>query len=511
VLQQTQDRESTTLADRTDWALACGLMALGLALRLLYFSGFGLGDDILFRHFINTILQSRTIPPDNFSYRATWWFPTALAARLLGLDEPALALPITAAATLGIGVVYLLGKLLFGRPGGVIAALLLIFQPLDFASSTMLANDILGSLFSALCFLFVLLALEPVSAVARRRRWILAAVSLWLSYHAKVTAVILLPAVALVAWARRARLDREALSFVATVGGLLAFSHLAFYVVMGRVDWPYYAETTFQGLTGEAAAQSHRLTAEVFWIYPRLLFRPYRTGDWLFSVYPQLLVLFGLLGWTLGLRSSLAVFWWLLFAFLGMQFNIQRAHGVWVAGFRNVRHIHVLVYPLVLLLAGYVAGCWKRWPWITAAGLALLLGFSAWQCVSAATKTKVSFDDRRRACHFLATLPPRPVYSDMLIETWCGLVPLQQPEWVFHYLHGFDRRIQKNEIAGITSGYLVTGGGRDPWYGCVDCIPRAEDVDRERWQLLLEVPGLPYATPWRSEPLRVWAPKDQPS
>jgi Dolichyl-phosphate-mannose-protein mannosyltransferase len=169
-------------------------MALGLALRLLYFSGFGLGDDILFRHFINNILQNRTIPPDSFSYRATWWFPTALAARLLGLDEPALALPITAAATLGIGVVYLLGKLLFGRPGGVIAALLLIFQPLDFAWSTMLANDILGSLFSALCFLFVLLALEPVSAVARRRRWILAAVSLWLSYHAKVTAVILLTA-----------------------------------------------------------------------------------------------------------------------------------------------------------------------------------------------------------------------------------------------------------------------------------------------------------------------------
>ena len=38
-------------------------------------------------------------------------------------------------------VVYLLGKTLWGLPGAVIATVLLLVVPIDFAWSTMLAND----------------------------------------------------------------------------------------------------------------------------------------------------------------------------------------------------------------------------------------------------------------------------------------------------------------------------------------------------------------------------------
>jgi hypothetical protein len=492
------------LLDRTDAVAILGLMLVGLGLRLLYFSGYGLGDDVLFRHFIHGIVSNKTVQPDNFSYRATWWFPTAFAARLLGLNEFSLVLPITIAATLGIGVVYALGKALWGRPGAVIAALLLIVHPFDFAWSTMLANDAFTSLFSALCILFVLRALEPASARARRRLWILAGVSLWLAYHAKVTAVALLPAIAVTVWIYRERLDRQVLYFLVTAGALLGFSHLAFYVLTGHANWPYYAETTFQGLAGDEAAKFHRLTWDVFWVYPRLLFYPNAYGNWMFSVHPHLLVGFLLAGWALGLRTSLAVLAWFLFMFLAMQFNIQYTKGVWVAGFRNVRHIHVFVYPLVLLLTGYLVGLRQRFPRFTLGAVALLLAFGGWQSVSTATKTAVSFEDRRQACHFLAQLPPKPVYSDFQIETWCSIIPLEQPEWTFRTFHGFDRQIQKTEIASIQSGYLVTGGGREPYYGCIDCVPLANAVDPARWRLLKEFPGPTEPTLWREEQVRVW-------
>jgi hypothetical protein len=53
-------------------------------------------------------------------------------------------------------------------------------------------------------------------------------------------------------------------------------------------------------------------------------------------------------------------------------------------------------------------------------------------------------------------------------------------------------------------GYLVTGGGREPYYGCHTCIVRAEELPPGRFRLLREFPGPKTPTSWRPEPLRVW-------
>ena len=57
----------------------------------------------------------------------------------------------------------------------------------------------------------------------------------------------------------------------------------------------------------------------------------------------------------------------------------------------------------------------------------------------------------------------------------------------------------------VTEGYLVTGGGREPWYGCIDCIPLEAEIPPGRWKLLQEFPeeGRPI-TLWRPEPLKIW-------
>jgi len=486
-----------------DFAWMFGLMALGVALRLLYRSGFGLGDDVIFRHKIAHMFYNKALQPDNISYRFTWLFPTALSSWIFGLNEFSMILPITVTAALGIGLMYAFGKALWGMPGALIAASLLIVQPLDFAWSTMLATDIPLSFFSALSVLLTLRALEQEDAAWKRRLWSLAAGSLWLAYGAKISALLLLPGIALICWMKRQRLDRQFFWFLATLTILFGATHLVFYLFTGDVVFPYHAELTSQGLAGKEAARSHRLSSVVFWSYPRWLLLPNQYGDMLFSVYPHLLVFLALTSWFLRIRTSLAVFWWLFFVFLGMQFNIQRVHGVWISGFRNIRHAHVFVYPLILLLTGYLVGLRERHPKLCYSVLGLVLAFSAWQSASTALKTQIAFGDRRQACYFLAALPPKTVYSDFQIATWASILKFGYP-WKFQDLESFDRAVRRKQIAAIKSGYLVTGGGREPYYGCIDCIPRADEVDPEQWRLLREFPGPAEHTPWRPEPLRVW-------
>ncbi len=378
------------LVEAADVPWILGLMAVGLALRLLWWSGYGLGDDIIFRHGIAHLLTNKTVAADNQAYRFLWWFPTALSCRFFGLREGPIILPITVAATLGIGLIYLFGKHLYGRVGGVIAALLLIVHPLDFAWSTMIASDILVSVVSALAILLTLRALTIEDRDWKRRCWVGAGVCLWLGYHGKVSAVLLIPAIACICLVNRRRLDRQAWYLVGTASIFLGCSALVSYVFASDLIAPYHAELYFQGLTGPQAVD-HRMSAPVFWSYVTWMFERDHLGDMLFSVYPHLLVGFALLGWLFGLRTSLAVFFWLLFFFLGMQLNIQRVQGVWISGFRNIRHAHVFVYPIILLLTGYLVGLRRRFPTVTYALLAALLVFSGFESVSTASKTKVSF------------------------------------------------------------------------------------------------------------------------
>jgi len=492
----------------SDLPLALGLMALGLGLRLRWYSGFGLGDDSILKGEINSLITNHTVLADNGSYRIMWWFPTVASCRFFGLTELGLLLPIMTAATLGIGLVYLIGKSLWGRPGGVIAALLLIFHPLDFAWSTMLASDFIASFWFGATIFCTLRATSHPEVEWRRRFWVLAAVGVWCSYHTKFSGILLLAPIGLIALTRWRSLDRSVWYFVATMAFLVPATAFLWYGLTGDVLAPLHYELFYQGLTGPQAV-THAMNAITFWLYPRWFFYPDQLGDLLHSVYPHLLVLFIALGWLMGLRSSLEIFWWLLLIFLGMQFNVQRVEGVWITGFRNIRHGHVFVYPLVLLLAGYFAGLWRRLPRTTTVLLAALLAVSFWQAIQLATKTRVAFADRRDACTFIGTLKPKLIFADFQVRPTCELqrppgMPNSQP-WTWREPHAYDRAIQKQELMTVTNAYLVTGGAREPYYGCLDCILRADDVPRDRWKLLKEFPDpLGYPTPWRSEPVRLW-------
>jgi len=503
-------RPRPPLLDATDWLRIAALTTVGMGLRLLYFSGYGLGDDIVLRNFMNMIVSQGTVLHDNLAYRVTWWIPTAITCRLWGLRELPYLLPILVAATCSFAVVYAFGKTLYGRAGALVAGLLLLACPLDFAWSTMLTPDLQASLFSGLALFCVLRAAEQLLPYPRRRLLAWAAFTSWLAFHSKVACAPMAVPILYAFWRHRRMLTADLWAFFLPAcvlfGGTVAVS----YAFTGDVFAPYSSEISAQGLTGSVGVQFHRLTEFVFWAYVRWLFYRNQYGDFFYSVYPHLLVAFVVVAPFLRLRLRAPEVWvWMVVVFLAMQFNIQRTEGVWVAGFRNVRHTHIFLYPMILLLTGYLVALGRRWARLAAALVVGLVAFGLWQSASLATKTHVSFEDRRRAAHFLATLPKKTVYSDFQINTWRAIIPAEEIRQPFKELPSFNPPGQPNQrrpvLEQVTEGYLVTGGGREPWYGCIDCIPLEAEIPPGRWKLLKEFPeeGRPIAI-WRPEPLKIW-------
>ena len=197
----------------------------------------------------------------------------------------------------------------------------------------------------------------------------------------------------------------------------------------------------------------------------------------------------------------------------GGMLNVQTgsgADGVWISGFRNIRHLHVVVYPLVLALTGYLVALRTRSPLSAAVLLAALLAFSGWQCVATAQKTQIAFADRRTVCRYLLELPPKPSYADQGIVIWCTVLdPTNGPPKVKEL--PADAPSRKARIATITSGYVVTGGAREPYYGCPSCITSASELPAGRWRLVQKFPDLVPPVPWREEALRVWEAIEPPA
>jgi hypothetical protein len=368
----------------------------------------------------------------------------------------------------------------------------------------MMSPDIMLSVMHALTMLFVVRALQLHDPLRRRRAWFFAAVCLWLSYHSKIPGILLVPVIAIACFAHRRRLDRQVWTFVATAAVLFAATLLSAYVFWEDPLIAFHNELKFQGLSGPMAV-ARRVYPEVFWYYPKLLFQNDHLGDLLYSVHPHLLILLVLVAPFLGLRSSWIVFWWLLFVFLGMQFNFQRAEGVWIAGFRNIRHIHCLLYPTVMLMTGFLVSLRRRAPRLVDLGVAVLLLFSLRESVNAAWAPRTAFAERRRVRNFIEETIPKGsrIFAEQGLQMWCGILdPTNGPPRITALHSSAEGR--RPQLLAAQAGYLVTGGANDPIYGCPPCIPRVAELAPGRWKLVKEFPAPEPITEWRFEAVRVW-------
>jgi hypothetical protein len=116
--------------------------------------------------------------------------------------------------------------------------------------------------------------------------------------------------------------------------------------------------------------------------------------------------------------------------------------------------------------------------------------------------THIAFGDMRRAATYLTSLPAKTVHLDSHFALWWPI--LNVPGWNVRILN-FESQVRKREFTAVADGYAVTGGAREPYYGCYPCIPRSEEIALAGdWVLLREFESPIGPTMWRPEALRVW-------
>ncbi|MBI2653365.1 glycosyltransferase family 39 protein [Candidatus Woesearchaeota archaeon] len=119
------------------------IVLLGLILRIIFFSGMGTSDDLLYSRFAHYLDKGVYLDADlSLSTRLGIIFLTAISYSLFGINDFSSVFFVLASSLAGIVLVYYFGKLIFDKKTGLIAAFLLSIFPLDIVYSTRLLTDV---------------------------------------------------------------------------------------------------------------------------------------------------------------------------------------------------------------------------------------------------------------------------------------------------------------------------------------------------------------------------------
>lgn len=127
------------------------IVVFGLFLRLIFFSGMGVSDDLAYSRYANDI--GKGIDKDSTLTLATRLgliYPTALSYAFFGVNDLSSVLFVLMASIGNIILIFYFGKLLFNEKTGLMAAFLMALFPLEVVHSTKLLSDIPSAFFMAL-------------------------------------------------------------------------------------------------------------------------------------------------------------------------------------------------------------------------------------------------------------------------------------------------------------------------------------------------------------------------
>lgn len=482
-------------------------------LRLLYFSGYGLPDDIVYSNMMASVLEGRyPVIPDShmsFSVRPFLLYSMAFSLKIFGRSEWAYIIPMLLSSLLGIMACYWMASRLFDRRVAILSSLVLILFPLDWVYATKISNDSLGS------GLFWLGAAIAVAVSGVRVPKPLSILGGWwggllmgLMIAAKGTFFfpggLLLLTLGYWYWVGRKLPANERNARALTAGSTALgwfcgwlFWAVFFYIKTGNPIANIVYETQF--------AQDNWVLNRDFWrecwFYPSLMFNPrqvyYRANP--FGIF----FILALVGASFGVFSKkesvrLVIFWFLALLLI-FQFWPQQVFPRYISVFHLPRYLTVTAVPGAMLIGYSLLRLAKmsRGGAFLSVGIAIVYLLTSWKAV--ATETQY-FNDSVRDARLLA---------DYMRQYWKG--PIAMPRSLSDYLYlVFDTRdlasrliIEPEDVSELKPGTLVVTGGAhsidlDPAYfqvGLPDKIP-------SDWMEVANVGG--PLTRKRLTPMRFW-------
>ncbi len=431
---RSHDAQSPAPSRRWILLLLCALLLAAFELRLLLFTGLQRSDDPGYVLDAFDLVHGALALPDYVNgLRILTLLPLGLCLRLLGVTPLSIALYPLLSSVLLVLAAWLLGRRLFGLAGGLIAATLAVFHPLDINLATWMLPDVPMALFSALAVLALLRS--------RRKRTIAPAVvaglllgACWLVKESGLICFVIPPAFAAAEWIGdrprggdlRRIFGRAAVALAAALG-VVALEAAVYRVVAG--SWGYRFEILRSFYNAPGAAERFELVRDLGF-YPKVMFLwavDYAHPDTRFYGYFFFAAAAGL---VVALRRrrfpELLPAAWFLAVFLFAQFGSSRLTE-YVPFHRLPRHLEMLTVPAVLLSTLLLLALGRRTR-IGAVALGLFLCIDGG--LAAAGRhlyLRNETADIRAALERLDVLPYKPVFTDfMTVEQLDVLTGLAQ-------------------------------------------------------------------------------------
>ncbi|MFH1106102.1 MAG: glycosyltransferase family 39 protein [Candidatus Aenigmatarchaeota archaeon] len=488
------------------------IIVLASIIRMLFFVGFGLGDDPYYartaKYFMEDGFRSLSLEFGS-NYRIGLWIPVSFFFKTLGVNDISFIL-FPFLSSLGLIVsVYLIGKELFDEKVGLISAFFLAISPFDSVFSSTMTIDIITSFFAAMSFLCFIRGNK-----ARNRTFIfyylLAGGFLLWSYFIKPVAFM--PLVFIPITLIEIKSIKKHAIFYLIVALLFSISFMADYAISGDFLHYFHQELKYAPRPG--------LFQDIGISYFKWMF----TGDMSFGI-----LMFGYFFYlaTLSLiyciankiKNSYNLLMWFFMVFLLLEF-LPMGISPYAVAPRFFRYAHAFFVPAVLVSAVALNSIWnfsisrsKKHSSLTK--MIFLIIFSALTCASLIEGAKLSnlyrdsFGDSTEASLFLLKLDPKPIYSDNAMsdrfDFYTGYERSSQLMWYVNN-HSFQMDIIEKRnyepLKNISDAYVVVGGARSPDTSPHLMLSSCSFEKTNNWELIATFKR--NLTEYRAEPLKIY-------
>ncbi len=490
------------------------LLIFACSLRLVFFSGFVLGDDIGYAHCVSYLVKGSYLPitgPESvLAFRPVILYFIALPIYLFGWFDWSFVLPILLASLVNTVLIYIAGNKLVNSLAGILAALAYVTFPLDAVHATTMSNDILLSSF---IWGGGLLLLVSYANYTRKRYLLLSFVSGFIVGAAvgiKMNALVapaVLCAPLLVALRKDLRKGGYK-TLIAWVGGWLIANFLLclfFYRLTGDFFAHYHTEMTFNRECNPAGyIPSKENLIQFLLYYPKFIFGVVKEGHEGHQVLPYgfffacffLCLPFVVLKRFKALRlpAFLALAYLLI-----MQFAPLQLFPDYIPIHRLPRFLHIASIPSALVIGIAFAVAIKLRPRLISIGvwvmfIALIVSSLYWAYIKASFY-KDCAKDRRWAWEAVKNAVGQNIITD---EEMCDYLTFRagyQPPFQILCFKQLPQSISRESL-------VILGGARYPDLspGYVDNWYKNRDIND--FHLIAEAP-FPLK-PWRLSKLRIY-------
>ena len=412
------------------------IFIFGLFLRLIFFSGMGVSDDLAYSKYANSI--GKGIDPAStltLSTRLGLIYPTAVSYSLFGVNDFSSVLFVLLTSIGNIILIFYFGKLLFNEKIGLMGAFLMSIFPLEIINATKLLTDVPSAFFMALgvyVFLYAEKKSKPVPY------YLISGILIGIAYLIRESALLItLFFIIYIVYKREIKKEY----FFVSLGVLIVFAveFLILYILIGN---PFYRFTTVQDFLLDAYVKVDYFGRLKF---PQgLLHYPYVIlTDAIISYFYIFIVIAIVYLLSIRKKDSYSLLFWFIPLLLYLSFGSASLFR-YLPFKADPRYLSVITLPGILLISLFLLEKKNIIKKIMPAFLAILIIASIGTIYS--NKDRNLLKDLREIYPFLAKLD-KTVYMDKR--------SIQTLEYISGYKNNVKAVDYPKEVSDIKNSYIV--------------------------------------------------------